>query len=129
MRNVFEQVNFLSEDDRLHDTIGSEVRLGATGVGAIVDCFTRPRRAVPVADVSEMTHLAMSNTDDFDVIGIDEAQFFDKTVIDFVNHMVRADKRVIIASLDTTLAGVPFEPYSGLDGDCRRGTQTLGHLH
>jgi hypothetical protein len=43
VRNVFEQVNFLSEDDRLHDTIGSEVRLGATGVGAIVDCAPAAR--------------------------------------------------------------------------------------
>lgn len=50
----------------------------------------------------------------FDVIGIDEAQFFDKTIIDFVNQLVRANKRVIIAGLDTTFAGVPFEPVPDL---------------
>jgi thymidine kinase len=70
--------------------------------------------AVPVKDVYAIADIVMPNLDSFDVIGIDEAQFFDGSIVDFVNLLVRANKRVVIAGLDTTFEGIPFAPVPDL---------------
>ena len=44
------------------------------------------------------------------VIGIDECQFFDDSIIDVVNELANKGKRVIIAGLDMDFAGKPFGP-------------------
>ncbi len=44
------------------------------------------------------------------VIGIDEAQFFDNRLIDIVQDLADCGKRVIIAGLDMDYRGIPFEP-------------------
>ncbi|MDZ7822418.1 MAG: thymidine kinase [Candidatus Marinimicrobia bacterium] len=44
------------------------------------------------------------------VIGIDEAQFFDNRLIDMVQDLADCGKRVIIAGLDMDYRGIPFEP-------------------
>ncbi|GAB5519668.1 MAG: thymidine kinase [Rhodothermales bacterium] len=49
-----------------------------------------------------------------DVIGIDEAQFFDLTLVDVVQELARQGKRVIIAGLDQDYLGQPFEPLPAL---------------
>ena len=49
-----------------------------------------------------------------DVIGIDEAQFFDKGLIDVVNKLANMGIRVIVAGLDMDFKGVPFGPIPGL---------------
>ena len=51
---------------------------------------------------------------DVDVIGIDEAQFFDKGLIDVVTKLANMGIRVIIAGLDMDFKGVPFGPIPGL---------------
>lgn len=51
---------------------------------------------------------------DVDVIGIDEAQFFDKGLIDVVVKLANMGIRVIIAGLDMDFKGVPFGPIPGL---------------
>ena len=48
------------------------------------------------------------------VIGIDEAQFFDNQLIDIVQSLADSGKRVIIAGLDMDYRGVPFEPMPQL---------------
>lgn len=45
-----------------------------------------------------------------DVVGIDEAQFFDDALVDVVNKLADAGKRVILAGLDMDSNGVPFGP-------------------
>lgn len=70
--------------------------------------------AIPVNDVPAMAGIVLQHLADFDVIGIDEAQFFDDQLVNFVNTLVRANKRVIIAGLDTTFAGEPFRPIPDL---------------
>ena len=52
--------------------------------------------------------------DNCDVIGIDEAQFFDDEIIEVANKLANAGKRVIIAGLDMDFAGRPFGPMAGL---------------
>ena len=43
-----------------------------------------------------------------DVVGIDEAQFFDESIVEVCNKLAQAGKRVIVAGLDMDFQGVPF---------------------
>ena len=52
--------------------------------------------------------------DRVEVIGIDEAQFLDESVIPFAIDLVHAGKRVLIAGLDTTFNAEPFGPIPAL---------------
>jgi thymidine kinase len=49
-----------------------------------------------------------------EVVGIDEAQFFDSGLIDVCNQMANNGIRVIVAGLDMDYKGVPFGPMPGL---------------
>ena len=48
------------------------------------------------------------------VVGIDEAQFFDLSVIDVCNQLADNGIRVVVAGLDMDFRGVPFGPMPGL---------------
>jgi len=52
--------------------------------------------------------------DNADVIGIDEAQFFNEAVVDIVQYLAYKGKRVIIAGLDMDSDGKPFGPMPKL---------------
>lgn len=47
-------------------------------------------------------------TGDCDVVGIDEAQFFDRQVVDVCNALANQGQRVVVAGLDMDFAGQPF---------------------
>ena len=47
---------------------------------------------------------------DVEVVGIDEAQFFDDTIVEVVQTLADRGVRVIIAGLDTDYQGKPFGP-------------------
>ncbi|MDY6297453.1 MAG: thymidine kinase [Alloprevotella sp.] len=49
-----------------------------------------------------------------DVVGIDEAQFFDNSIVDVCNRLASAGKRVIVAGLDMDFKGKPFGPMPAL---------------
>ena len=49
-----------------------------------------------------------------DVVGIDEAQFFDEGLVAVCNELANAGKRVIIAGLDMDFKGNPFGPMPAL---------------
>jgi len=67
--------------------------------------------SVPVANTAEMMDQIAHNTQ---VVGIDEAQFFDMSIIEAVNKLAESGKRVIIAGLDQDYTGKPFEPMPQL---------------
>ena len=48
------------------------------------------------------------------VIGIDEAQFFDETLVEVCQTLANRGVRVIVAGLDTDYLGVPFGPMPRL---------------
>ncbi|MGV0922662.1 thymidine kinase [Empedobacter tilapiae] len=52
--------------------------------------------------------------DDCDVVGIDEAQFFDEGIVDVANELANQGKRVIVAGLDMDFKGRPFGPMPNL---------------
>ena len=51
---------------------------------------------------------------DVDVVGIDEAQFFDDTLVEVAQALADRGVRVIVAGLDTDFAGKPFGPMPAL---------------
>jgi thymidine kinase len=62
---------------------------------------------VKVGSSAEMLSLVDEDTE---VIGIDEAQFFDKELPAACTKLAEAGKRVVVAGLDTDYLGKPFEP-------------------
>lgn len=51
---------------------------------------------------------------DVEVVGIDEAQFFDDTIVEVVQTLANRGIRVIIAGLDQDYLGNPFGPIPAL---------------
>lgn len=51
---------------------------------------------------------------DTDVVGIDEAQFFDNSIIEVCNELANRGVRVIVAGLDLDYMGQPFGPMPAL---------------
>lgn len=66
--------------------------------------------STPVQTSSQILLLA----NDFDVIGIDEAQFFDMELANVCNQLARSGIRVIVAGLDMDFLGKPFGPIPSL---------------
>lgn len=62
-------------------------------------------------DSSSSILLLASNAD---VVGIDEAQFFDQGIVDVCNQLANNGIRVIVAGLDMDFRGVPFGPMPAL---------------
>lgn len=56
--------------------------------------------------------LLLSN--DVDVVGIDEAQFFDLGLVEVCNKLANSGLRVIVAGLDMDFRGKPFGPMPAL---------------
>jgi thymidine kinase len=67
-------------------------------------------RSTPVNFASDILLLA----GDCDVVGIDEAQFFDDAIVDVCNTLANNGKRVIVAGLDMDYQGRPFGPMPNL---------------
>lgn len=67
-------------------------------------------QSTPVANSQEI--LLMMN--DADVIGIDEAQFFDAEIIEVCEKLALKGVRVIVAGLDMDYKGKPFGPMPQL---------------
>lgn len=66
--------------------------------------------STPVDNASSILLL----TGQIDVIGIDEAQFFDESLTDVCNQLADHGVRVIIAGLDMDFMGKPFGPIPAL---------------
>lgn len=77
--------------------------------------------SILIADVNEILELAK----DAEVVGIDEAQFFDNSLIDICNKLANDGKRVIVAGLDQDYQGIPFEPIPHLLAVAEYITKTL----
>ena len=67
-------------------------------------------RAVPVSSVAE----AIEHVDGFDVVGIDEVQFFDSSVVPRALDLADRGVRVVVAGLDQDFRRLPFGPMPDL---------------
>ena len=66
--------------------------------------------STPVVSSSTILLLAA----DVDIVGIDEAQFFDDELINVCNQLAESGIRVIVAGLDMDYLGKPFGPVPAL---------------
>ena len=67
-------------------------------------------RCSPVPSSSNILLLAS----EIDVVGIDEAQFFDEEIVNVCNALANRGVRVIVAGLDMDYKGNPFGPMPAL---------------
>lgn len=67
-------------------------------------------QSTPVESAQNILLLAS----DVDVVGIDEAQFFDDGIVDVCRQLADSGIRVIVAGLDMDYMGVPFGPMPAL---------------
>jgi thymidine kinase len=67
-------------------------------------------QSIPVSDSSKILDLVS----EVQVVGIDEAQFFDDGLIEVCNKLADRGIRVIVAGLDMDYKGRPFGPIPGL---------------
>lgn len=67
-------------------------------------------RSTPVESSNEI--LLLGST--CDVVGIDEAQFFDNGIVDVANKLANNGIRVVVAGLDMDFMGRPFGPMPNL---------------
>ncbi len=67
-------------------------------------------RSTPVPAAGNIPLLA----DSCDVVGIDEAQFFDDEIVNVCNNLANSGVRVIVAGLDMDFKGKPFGPMPNL---------------
>jgi thymidine kinase len=61
-------------------------------------------RAVPVSSVGEL----LARVDGFDVVGIDEVQFFDADIVPVALDLADSGVRVVVAGLDQDFRRLPF---------------------
>jgi thymidine kinase len=67
-------------------------------------------KAQTVANAKEI----LDSSNNLDVIGIDEAQFFSEDLVDVCNTLANRGTRVIVAGLDMDFSGKPFGPMPNL---------------
>ncbi|MCR5159250.1 MAG: thymidine kinase [Prevotella sp.] len=77
------------------------------------DVVSHDQKHIPSTPIdSSASILLLAN--DIDVVGIDEAQFFDMGLVDVCNELANRGVRVIVAGLDMDFRGVPFGPMPAL---------------
>ena len=69
-------------------------------------------QATSVASVDDLA--SATTKGDFDVLGVDEAQFFESTLTDLLESLANQGYRVIVAGLDLDSNGNPFGPIPDL---------------
>ena len=67
--------------------------------------------SVPVQNAREIIDLIDDSTR---VVGIDEAQFFDSSIVEVVERLANRGLRVVVAGLDMDYRGQPFGPMPAL---------------
>lgn len=78
-----------------------------------VDVVSHDRHSIPSTPVDTSSSILLLSSD-IDVVGIDEAQFFDNGLVEVCNELANRGVRVIVAGLDMDFKGVPFGPIPAL---------------
>ena len=77
------------------------------------DVVSHQGNAIPSTPVESAASILLMGSD-CDVLGIDEAQFFDAQIVDVCNELAERGIRVIVAGLDLDFKGQPFGPMPQL---------------
>ncbi len=81
---------------------------------AIASHSAQTHEARTVTSAARLRDDLLPQLEEIDVIGIDEAQFFDSSLQELAMNLIHKGKRVLIAGLDTTYAAEPFGPIPNL---------------
>jgi thymidine kinase len=88
------------------------------------DVVSHDANAIPSTSVDSASQIILLSSE-ADVIGIDEAQFFDNDLVRVCSELAETGKRVIVAGLDQDFMGRPFEPLPQL----MAGAEFVTKLH
>jgi thymidine kinase len=69
---------------------------------------------LPSQAVGSAEEILSAVAPDTEVVGVDEGQFFDASLVDVVDRLANRGLRVIVAGLDQDYRGRPFEPMPQL---------------
>lgn len=76
----------------------------------VVSHDAKKASSIPVENASQILFYA----EDFEVVGIDEAQFFGNELVSVCNQLAEKGKRVVVSGLDMDYTGKPFGPIPQL---------------
>lgn len=85
--------------------------------------------SVAAEPVEDSATLLKSVSDRTEVVGIDEAQFFDDGLVEVVARLAASGMKVIIAGLDLDYLGRPFEPIPTIITHAEYVTKSLAVCH
>ncbi|MDY6027324.1 MAG: thymidine kinase [Prevotella sp.] len=77
------------------------------------EVVSHDRHSIPSTPVESSASILLLSSD-IDVVGIDEAQFFDDRLVEVCNELAFRGVRVIVAGLDMDFKGRPFGPMPAL---------------
>ena len=77
------------------------------------EVVSHDRHSIPSTPIDSSAQILLLSSET-DVIGIDEAQFFDDGIVKVCNELANRGVRVIVAGLDLDFKGVPFGPIPAL---------------
>lgn len=77
------------------------------------DVVSHDANSIPSTPVESARSILLMASD-AQVVGIDEAQFFDDAIVEVCNELASSGKRVIVAGLDMDFKGIPFGPMPQL---------------
>ena len=100
--------------------------------------FSHDKNQIESESVSKSSDIKIK-AKGYDVIGIDEAQFFDNGIVKICNDLANEGIRVIVAGLDMDYKGNPFGPMPNLmaiaeyvtklHAICAKGGNLANHSH
>jgi thymidine kinase len=76
----------------------------------VVSHDSKSKPSIPVTEAKDI----LNHCADLEVVGIDEAQFFEAEIIEVCDYLANQGKRVIVAALDMDFTGKPFGPVPAL---------------
>lgn len=77
------------------------------------DVVSHDANSIPSTPVESARSILLMASD-AQVVGIDEAQFFDDVIVEVCNELANSGKRVIVAGLDMDFKGIQFGPMPQL---------------
>lgn len=78
-----------------------------------IEVVSHDRNSIMSTPVDSSSSILLLSSD-IDVVGIDEAQFFDDGLVQVCNELANKGIHVIVAGLDMDFKGVPFGPIPAL---------------
>ncbi len=81
---------------------------------SIASHSSQTHEAVTISNVEDLRAGLFPQLAEVEVVGIDEVQFLDASILPLTVELIALGKRVLIAGLDTTFAAEPFGPVPNL---------------